>query len=284
MKQSLFLTLLVLFFVSAQSRVATSLKGKQCGKNHVDWINKGYMKLRDIGSNNSVTWGCNFKDGKVYSNPGAKGYVKNALKGKCNRVDVDTFGMPWVTTTDGHVFRLHKLGVSGISTLVWQQVWKAKGKLKAVDVGCGNTKYCYWIVNASSDIWTYTGFKAIKSGMKYGNPLSAIDIAKGRGGDVALVITTKDNSLAKLYLDGKSKQMHIGCSDVTADLSNQIYCINNNGLYLKRRQNKKFVFINESIGTRISAGDMAKIWAVGSDKFPYFGTHNLISTSRSGQH
>jgi hypothetical protein len=277
---------MILCLTSALTRENKTLgKTKYLPANRLSLSRMGFMQIQDIGANGNDVWVCNKKDGKPYHDGALSAMVSGKPVGKCIAIDTDTDGLPWMAMDNGSIWKLGQIKTKKAKkkSFTWSQVYKGSKKTKALDVACGSCKVCYMVRAGSKLIYKYNGSKFAATKMKAPKQPRRIDQGYGRGGDVIFAIVA-DWGLHKLYNSGKSKSLGIKCSDVSADITNQVYCINRNGIFLKRIQMNEFTYLNDSIGHRVSGGTRGKVWIVGDDSFSYVGMHDLFATATSGTH
>lgn len=235
---------------------------------------ESYEETLDIGSAEDSVWICS-NDGKVKFNNHSKHlhYAQLSISDKdtgfkaCKKLDVDFLGLPWIIDSDGNV---HRLQNHAINSVKWIKVHDA-GVGKAVDIGCGqHTEIPCYIVTEKNAILSFNGKMFVSSTFKSSKPLVSLDVFAGVDGERILGIQNEGDKAVELTQAGTEKPLGIVAKDISVSYLNQIYVINNLGIFIKTRCSNGFYKISDIIADRIAAGK--QIWLVGLDKWIYKGS------------
>lgn len=233
---------------------------------------ESYEEAVDIGSAEDSVWICS-KDGKVKFNGHSANHhiarlsiTEEAPFKTCLKLDVDYLGLPWTIDSEGNVYRLQNIALNSAK---WIKVHES-GNGKAIDVGCGqhNETPCY-IFTDKNAILSYDGKSFVNSVFKSSKPLVSLDVFIGIDGERILGIQN-DGKAVEITKLGTEKPLGIVAKDLSVSFKNQIYVINNYGIFIKTRCSNGFYKISDIIAEKIAAGK--QIWLTGIDKWIYRGS------------
>lgn len=265
MKQSILISSLLICLISVSFE--TNLKTANTQEPIARITRKGHQKSKDIGINIDDIWLCDDKGNLLkHSKKAIQKMITGKFDGKCESLDVDKFGMPWVVTEEGNVFKLTKVSDD---SWVWHEVYTGKN---AVDVACGFETDCYMIRKGIKTVFRYNGFYFETSPYASEKALKRVDVGKGPGGDVLYAIDS-DGEVLELTSDKKSKKLNVNGFDLSVGKDNRLYVVDRSGVKMKRRIMETFVKINDIPSHRCSAG--TNIWVIGEDDYPYEGVPDL---------
>jgi len=238
---------------------------------------QGNLTVSDIGSSSISTWICATNGTILKSSATAVKYILTSkIEGKCQSIDVDSDGLPWVVNDKGAVFRLNR--IVGDS-LVWNKVYAPKKKDAAIDIGCGQYKGtpCYIAVKDKANPYVFNGNKfVLDKTYDAKSKILRLDIGNGRDGDVITVIN-ESKFVLQLSKNKGAYSVGMSGSDVTIGFNNDMYVTNEYGVFYKSKCSQFFTQANELLGNRLTVGQ--SLWAVGYDKFVYNAT---ISSNLNG--